>query len=426
MQLTDRDRKLLWGRAGSRCSYCRSRLVVEASDVDRESIVGDEAHIISDSLTGPRAQAGSREKLDSYENAILLCKTHHKMVDDQSSTHTADDLRVMKSVHERWVDEALNVAEKAKAAVVADVAVARRDLHAERRRQMGRFGPSDWCPMPGTNGPELNLRCVVAQPAPVLLGPLVSGIAVSQLEAEARELLLSEVLEAAQVTADIRAQASMWAWAEDLGWKAQGGTGSDELTRFTLDLKWPRFRIRQPVSVSAAVLTGTTVGGSDGGQHETGIVVAVDLSLNLTELDEHRRPSDIAFHTTPPPAPAALTLTEFAGLLSSLVTIGDLGPTISSRLLGRTVEDCWIGLWLRLSGVELERVVQLNSLDRLDDALRVSIWSHVAACPTTTADVPGGGDAFVRDFLTGLLKRSDYRRFAASLGEALEGGNSVA
>jgi hypothetical protein len=54
------------------------------------------------------------------------------------------------------------------------------------------------------------------------------------------------------------------------------------------------FRIRQPASVSAAVLTGTTVSGSEAYQGETGIVVAVDLSLNLIELDEHRRPSDIA------------------------------------------------------------------------------------------------------------------------------------
>jgi hypothetical protein len=291
---------------------------------------------------------------------------------------------------------------------------------------MDRFGPSDWCPKPDANGPELTLRCVVAMPGPVILGPLASGIAVSQLDAEARELLLSQALEAAQITADIRAQASMWAWAEDLGWKAQGGTGSDELTRLTLDLKWPRFRIRQPVSVSAAVLTGTTRGASEADQGQTGIVVAVDLSLNLIELDEHRRAADMAYRTTPPPAPAALTLTEFAGLMSSLVTISDLGPAVSSRLLGRAVEDYWMGLWLRLNSVELERVVQLNSLDRLDDALRVSIWSHVAACPTTTSEAPRGGDAFVRDFLTGLLKRSDYRRFAAALDEALEGGNSIA
>jgi hypothetical protein len=421
VQLTDRDRKLLWGRAGSRCSYCRCRLVVEASDLDRESIVGDEAHIISDSPTGPRAHGGSRDKLDTYDNAILLCKTHHKMIDDQSSSNTADDLRMMKAVHERWVDQALSAAEKAQAAVVADLAVVEREPRVEWLRQMDLFGPSRWCPTPDANGPELTLRCVVAMPAPVLLSPLASGIAVSQLDAEARESLLSEALEAAKVTADVRAQASIWGWDEDLGWKAQGGTGSDELTRLTLDLKWPRFRIRQPVSVSAAVLTGVTANERQTGQVETGMVVAVDLSLNLIELDEHRRPSDIAYRTTPSPAPAALTLTELAGLMSSLVTISDLAPAVSSSLLGRTVEDRWMGLWLRLSSVELERVVQLNSLDRLGDALRVSNWSHIAACPATTADAQRGGGALVREFLTGLLKRSDYRRFAEALDEALEG-----
>ncbi len=140
-------------------------MVVEASEVDRESIVGDEAHIISDSPNGPRAQAGSRENLDRYENAILLCKSDHKMIDDQPSTYTAADLQTMKLTHERWVDVALDVAEKAKAGLVADLAVTQRDPHAERRRQMARFGPSDWCPMPDTNGPELILRCVAALPA---------------------------------------------------------------------------------------------------------------------------------------------------------------------------------------------------------------------------------------------------------------------
>jgi len=419
LQLSDRDRKLLWGRAGSRCSHCKCQLVAEASDVDRESIVGDEAHIISDSPNGPRAQAGSREDLDSYENAILLCKTHHKMVDDQSSTYTAARLHAMKAVHQRWVDEALSVGEKAEAAVVADLAVARRDPEAERRRQMARFGPSDWCPMPDTNGPELTLRCVVALPAPVLLGPLAPGTPVSQVDAEARESLLSEALDAAQVTADIRAQASMWGWAEDRGWRAQGGTGSDELTRLTLDLKWPRHRIRQPMSASAAVLTGPTVGGSDAAQDETGVVLAVDLALNLIELDEHRRPSDIAYRTTPPPAPAALTVTELADLMSSLISIGDLAPSVASALLGRTVEAGWIGLWLRLNAVELERVVRLDRLDRLDNGLSVSQWSLVMPCSTAAGEQPGAGAALVRDFLTGLLKRSDYRRFTAALDDAL-------
>ena len=68
----------------------------------------------------------------------------------------------------------------------------------------------------------------------------------------------------------------------------QGGTGSDELTRLTFDLRWSSHRIRQPVSVSAAVLTGLTVGGREAAKDEHGVVLAVDLGLNLIELDEHR------------------------------------------------------------------------------------------------------------------------------------------
>lgn len=344
------------------------------------------------------------------------------MVDDQSSTYTAARLHAMKNVHERWVDEALTAAEKAEAAVVADVAVAQRDPQTEWLRQMARLGPSEWCPMPDTNGPELTLRCVVALPSPVLLGPLAPGAPVSHLDAEARESLLSETLEAARFTADIRAQASMWEWAEDRGWKAQGGTGSDELTRFTLDLRWPRYRIRQPLSASAAALTGATVGG-DATQDETGVVLAVDLALNLIELDEHRQPSDIAYRTTPPPAPAALTLKELADLMCSLTSIGDFAPDVASALLGRPVEGCWMGLWLRLNAVALERVVRLDSLDRLDNGLSVTQWSLVTPRPIAADDQSPSGPALVRDFLTGVLKRSDYRRFTAALNDALAGGS---
>lgn len=100
MRLTDHDRKLLWGRAANRCAKCRTELIVGRTVADRDSIVGDEAHIVSASAMGPRGDVGGRSKLDSYENAILLCKTDHKMVDDQTNTYTAKVLRQLKRDHE--------------------------------------------------------------------------------------------------------------------------------------------------------------------------------------------------------------------------------------------------------------------------------------------------------------------------------------
>ena len=47
------------------------------------------------------------DKLDSYENLILLCRLHHKMVDDQYITFSADILRQIKTNHEVWLSQKL-------------------------------------------------------------------------------------------------------------------------------------------------------------------------------------------------------------------------------------------------------------------------------------------------------------------------------
>lgn len=47
------------------------------------------------------------ERLDEPENLVLLCRVHHKMVDDQHETYTADVLRALKASHQRWVSSSL-------------------------------------------------------------------------------------------------------------------------------------------------------------------------------------------------------------------------------------------------------------------------------------------------------------------------------
>jgi len=77
--------------------------------MDEESVVGDECHVISRQLNGPRHDPNYPEdKLDSYENLILLCRTHHKMVDDQYESFNVDILSKMKSDHEAWVSQKLS------------------------------------------------------------------------------------------------------------------------------------------------------------------------------------------------------------------------------------------------------------------------------------------------------------------------------
>lgn len=113
MAITDRTRKILWGRAANRCAMCRCVLVINATTVDREAIVGDECHIVSGAPTGPRHEpAFLKEELDLPDNLVLMCRIHHKLIDDQPETFTAAVIREQKANHEAWVVSALSEEEK--------------------------------------------------------------------------------------------------------------------------------------------------------------------------------------------------------------------------------------------------------------------------------------------------------------------------
>ena len=108
MPISERTRKVLWARSGNRCAVCRRRLVVDKSDVDHEVVVGEECHIVSGAKGGPRYDPAYPEsKIDSLSNLVLLCRVHHKVVDDQVGTYPTDKLSAIKAHHEEWVEKRL-------------------------------------------------------------------------------------------------------------------------------------------------------------------------------------------------------------------------------------------------------------------------------------------------------------------------------
>jgi HNH endonuclease len=99
MPITDRTRKILWIKAGGRCSICNEQLATDATDEDDPSVFGEECHIVARSPGGPRA--ADIADIDSYDNLILLCRKHHKQVDDQRSYFTVERLKTIKQEHEK-------------------------------------------------------------------------------------------------------------------------------------------------------------------------------------------------------------------------------------------------------------------------------------------------------------------------------------
>lgn len=112
-QILDRDLKLLWGRAGNRCSICKDELAAEKTESDPDVIVGIHAHIVADSINGPRGNTDlPMEERHLYDNLILLCMKHSKVIDEQLSKYTIEELYKIKKEHETWVSERLSSPEK--------------------------------------------------------------------------------------------------------------------------------------------------------------------------------------------------------------------------------------------------------------------------------------------------------------------------
>jgi len=101
--ITEQQIKILWG-IGRICAFpgCGEQLVHERTDADLEAVVGEMAHIIG--VNGPRHDPTlSDQELNLATNLVLLCPTHHKLVDAQESTYTVEELRQWKSEQERSI-----------------------------------------------------------------------------------------------------------------------------------------------------------------------------------------------------------------------------------------------------------------------------------------------------------------------------------
>jgi hypothetical protein len=110
MSIPEKDQKLLFMNSGKRCAFpeCRFLLVAEASPADRPVILGEMAHIVAESPSGPRGNHPlPGPERNRYENLILLCHSHHQLIDDQPQTYTVEWLHAVKDAHEEWVERTL-------------------------------------------------------------------------------------------------------------------------------------------------------------------------------------------------------------------------------------------------------------------------------------------------------------------------------
>ncbi len=107
MAISDRTRKLLWAKSGNSCAICKTELLSQKNSEDFN--IGEECHIISAKSNGPRHKENLGE-YDSFYNLILLCRNHHREIDELTDSYPEEVLTYMKMNHENWVQKTINSA----------------------------------------------------------------------------------------------------------------------------------------------------------------------------------------------------------------------------------------------------------------------------------------------------------------------------
>jgi hypothetical protein len=103
--------KKLFALSGNQCAFPNCSIPVVYSGTD--SIVCEVCHIKGEKSTAARHDdSQSEEERHGFDNLILLCNVHHKVVDDDPLAYTVERLNRMKADHARkfqWtaVDDAL-------------------------------------------------------------------------------------------------------------------------------------------------------------------------------------------------------------------------------------------------------------------------------------------------------------------------------
>ena len=143
MAITQKSIKILWSASGGRCAFpaCWERLCYHEAEDAAPFTLGEMAHICGDKQGANRHDVGQTDaERDDYQNLILLCPTHHTLIDrkENEAAYTAEALHAMKCEHEARVLARLDE-EPIKSK--ADVARAILPLLEENRQSWAQFGP---------------------------------------------------------------------------------------------------------------------------------------------------------------------------------------------------------------------------------------------------------------------------------------------
>lgn len=92
--------KRLFAVSGNKCAFPSCQVPI--SDEENATIIGEICHIEASSPGGPRYNSmRSDEERQAFENLVLMCANHHKVIDGNPGSYTVDQLKKIKAEHEQ-------------------------------------------------------------------------------------------------------------------------------------------------------------------------------------------------------------------------------------------------------------------------------------------------------------------------------------
>ncbi|WP_164704536.1 hypothetical protein [Blastococcus litoris] len=198
MELSRKDRRILWGRSRHLCAFpqCRRQLTEDQVDAKTgetfQTIIGEEAHIYSATPDGPRYDPKfPKEKLETYENRVLLCSVHHTLIDsERGRAYDPNTLLEMKRRHERQEERRERISGTVRAYIAdqyeADDKVLFRQVKLEGPRVDAMFVDVPFASRGDTAAAALLARIAADRPGDALAddGFVVTGAAQALLHPE--------------------------------------------------------------------------------------------------------------------------------------------------------------------------------------------------------------------------------------------------
>ena len=152
---TEKTKMMLCAASAGRCEFegCNKYLFEEESSCEPLNL-SEVAHNIASSPDGPRGSIELSHDLSSdIENLLLLCREHHKLVDDKPEIYTVQKLREMKIKHESEIQRLCDLMYYPKCIVVrlqspikgkAPVIINQKEINsvvAKNFRPQEKYGP---------------------------------------------------------------------------------------------------------------------------------------------------------------------------------------------------------------------------------------------------------------------------------------------